>query len=207
MTAAAAILQAAMGLFAERGVAAVSVRDVAAAAGVSSSLVTHHYATKRGLKDAADARALAALDDVFELGAGEDTAEGALASMQTSLASQLQQVPLLMPYLRRLLIDGGPAADVLFGRLLESTRHALGQWQQAGIMRRGADDDVLTAMVLVNDLATILLREQIYATLGFDPVQGAGLQRWAATALEMYRQEIFSPPAGPERDETPRSGR
>lgn len=196
-----------MALFAERGVAAVSVRDVAAAAGVSSSLVTHHYATKGGLKDAADARALAALDEVFELQAGEDTAEGALTTMQSSLASQLQQVPLLMPYLRRLLIDGGPAAEGLFGRLLESTRHALGQWQQAGIMRRGADDDVLMAMILVNDLATILLRDQIHAALGFDPVQGVGLQRWAATALEMYRQEIFALPGGSERHQTPRSGR
>ncbi len=196
-----------MRLFAERGVTAVSVRDVASAAGVSSSLVTHHYATKRGLKDATDARALAALDEVFELGAGEDTAEGALASMQTSLAGQLQQVPLLMPYLRRLLIDGGPAADELFGRLLESTRQALSQWQQAGIMRRGADDDVLTAMVLVNDLTTILLREQIHAALGFDPVEGAGLQRWAATALEVYRQGIFNPATAPEPDQKPRGRR
>jgi AcrR family transcriptional regulator len=53
-----------MRLFAERGAAAVSVRDVADAAGVSPSLVIHHYKTKDGLKGAVDERATATLIEV-----------------------------------------------------------------------------------------------------------------------------------------------
>ncbi|MEO7126734.1 MAG: hypothetical protein ABI382_13945 [Nakamurella sp.] len=96
--------------------------------------------------------------------------------MQSSLAAQLQEVPQLMPYLRRLLVDGGPPAHVLFGRLLESTSAALSRWQHAGIVRRIMDDDVLATLVLVVDLTTILLGEQIHDVLGFDPLEGGGPQ-------------------------------
>lgn len=48
-----------MRLFAERGIADVSVRDIGEAAEVSSSLVIHHYKSKEGLKAAVDERATA----------------------------------------------------------------------------------------------------------------------------------------------------
>ncbi len=44
----------ALALFAARGPDAVSVRDVAAAAGVSPGLVVHHFGTKQALRQAVD---------------------------------------------------------------------------------------------------------------------------------------------------------
>ncbi|MCR6493521.1 helix-turn-helix domain-containing protein [Cellulomonas sp. P24] len=61
LTASARIRAAAMRLFAERGFDATSIRDVAAEAGVSSSLVVHHFKTKAQLKEATDARLISAL--------------------------------------------------------------------------------------------------------------------------------------------------
>jgi len=49
-TAAAAIRIAAMELFAERGYAEVTVRQIASAAGVSPALVIHHYGSKDKLR-------------------------------------------------------------------------------------------------------------------------------------------------------------
>ena len=54
-----------MRLFADRGVAGVSVRAIAAEAGVSASLVIHHYRTKDGLKAAIDERVSAAVADLL----------------------------------------------------------------------------------------------------------------------------------------------
>ena len=54
-----------MRLFAERGAAAVTVREIAAAAGVSPGLVMHHYGSKDGLKDAADRRAAAFFEEML----------------------------------------------------------------------------------------------------------------------------------------------
>ena len=45
----AAILEAARRLFAERDISAVSIRDIAQAAGVSHGLVQHHFGTRERL--------------------------------------------------------------------------------------------------------------------------------------------------------------
>src|SRR5690554_515827 len=45
----ARILQAAFELFVERGFAAVSMRELAAASDVTKSLIHHHFGTKEGL--------------------------------------------------------------------------------------------------------------------------------------------------------------
>lgn len=47
-----------MRLFAERGAAGVTIRQIAAEARVSRSLVIHHYGSKDGLKAAVDRRAI-----------------------------------------------------------------------------------------------------------------------------------------------------
>ena len=58
-TAWAVIRDEALRLFAERGPDAASVRQIAAAAGVSPGLVSHHFGSKDGLRDAVDAHVLA----------------------------------------------------------------------------------------------------------------------------------------------------
>src|SRR5450756_1214862 len=72
LTSSARIREAAMHLFAERGFDATSIRDVAAEAGVSPSLVVHHFKSKAQLKAATDARLTAVLTEMLaELPTGE----------------------------------------------------------------------------------------------------------------------------------------
>ena len=65
------------------GAAAVTVREIAAAAGVSAGLVMHHYGSKDGLKDAVDRRAVAFFEEMIaELaGIGEEGGSASLAEM------------------------------------------------------------------------------------------------------------------------------
>ena len=58
-TARAAIRDEALRLFAAQGPDAVTVRQVAAAAGVSPGLVMHHFGSKAGLRAAVDEHVLA----------------------------------------------------------------------------------------------------------------------------------------------------
>src|SRR5262249_41433285 len=58
LTARARIRDAALTLFAERGIEGATIRDIAKAAGVSSGLVRHHFGSKEGLRDACDSHAL-----------------------------------------------------------------------------------------------------------------------------------------------------
>ena len=198
-TGAAVIRQAAMRLFAERGVAAVSVRDIATAAGVSPSLVIHHYRSKDGLRAAVDAHATAWMGSLLAEFTGSAEAVNA-SSIAAVVAEAFNSEPVLVAYLRRLLVDGGPAAADLFAGMFEVTRGALAGMEAAGLTRAAADPPVLAAFLLINDLALILLRERVAAVLGVDPFSREGLARWSETVLEVYGRGVFTAPGeGGER--------
>ena len=185
-----------MRLFAGRGVAAVSVRDVAEAAGVSPSLVIHHYKSKEGLKTAVDERATAAvIEAVAELGEGGPVAE-ASASLAATFAANLDAEPVLPAYIRRMLLDGGAAGEALFRMLFEATVQALDALEKAGVVRQSGDGPARAAFLLVADLAVIVMREQIAGVLGADPLGGDGLTRWTRSAMELYGPGLFAPEAG-----------
>src|SRR5690349_6626082 len=79
LTARAVIRNAALRLFGARGFDAVTVRQIAAEAGVSAALVVHHFGSKEGLRAAVDEHAAQAFDAIMD---GMGTAE--LAQILTS---------------------------------------------------------------------------------------------------------------------------
>ncbi|MGH7512701.1 MAG: TetR/AcrR family transcriptional regulator, partial [Gemmatimonadales bacterium] len=116
LTAAAAIRIAAMELFAERGYADVTVRQVAAAAGVSPALVIHHYGSKEKLRAVLEERAAAFLESMLA-DLARISEEGGSATLAGLFADRLEREPALAGYVGRLLCDGGPAGVALFERL------------------------------------------------------------------------------------------
>jgi TetR/AcrR family transcriptional regulator, regulator of cefoperazone and chloramphenicol sensitivity len=197
LRAAAVIRETAMRLFAERGAAAVTVREIAAAAGVSAGLVIHHYGSKDGLKEAVDRRAVAFFEEMIgEFGRlGE---EGGGASLVELFAGRLDSEPAMVDYIRRLLLDGGEAADRLFAMLLDATEAGMRALAAAGVVRPAPDERVRTAFLLCNDLSLVLLRRQIARSVGFDPLTREGLGPWSAAVLDVYTSGVFAFPAAPE---------
>ena len=194
LKAAAVIRNAAMRLFADRGAAAVSVREIAATAGVSPSLVMHHYGSKDGLKEAVDRRAAAFFEDLLgELGRiGE---EGGSASLAELLAGRLEDEPGMVAYVRRLLLDGGEAADGLFARLFEATVAGMRSLVDAGIARPARDEPMRAAFLLANDLSMLILRGQIARVTGTDPLARQDMAAWTAMVMDVYTGGIFGAPA------------
>ena len=198
LKAAAVIRNAAMRLFADRGAAAVTVREIAAAAGVSAGLVMHHYGSKDGLKDAVDRRAVAFFEEMTgELARiGE---QGGSASLAELFADGLEREPAMAAYVRRLLADGGEAADGLFARLFEATEAGMRSLVAAGIARPAPDERIRTAFLLANDLSVVLLRRQIARAAGTDPLTRQGLAAWTAAVMDVYTGGVFVVPAAPGR--------
>ena len=194
---AAVIRDTAMELFAARGSTEVTVREVAAAAGVSPGLVMHHFGSKNGLKDAVDRRAVVFFDEmVAELVRIGD--EGAAASVAEVFAARLEQEPALMGYVGRLLLEGGEAADGLFRVLFETTLTGMQSLVANGVARPSRDEQVRAAFVLVNDLALVLLRRQVERAIGADPLSRPGVLRWTAEVLDVYTAGLFvGPTAAP----------
>ena len=194
LTAAAAIRIAAMGLFAERGYADVTVRQIAAKANVSPALVIHHYGSKENLRAVLEERVAAVVESMLaELARAPD--EGGSASVAQLFANQLEGEPAMAGYIRRLLVDGGPAGVALFERLYEVTRSGVQAMERAGVVRPAPDEAVRDAFLLSNDLAMLLLRPHITQVVGIDPLSRDGLVRWSAEAFDLYTRGLFSAPS------------
>jgi AcrR family transcriptional regulator len=182
LTGKANIRNAALRLFAERGHDAVTVREIAAAAGVSPALVVHHFGSKDGLRVAVDGYAAQAFDALFamdEREMAEALTGGGGASLAEMFARAFPPGSPLPAYLRRLLLVNDPAAAALFGRWYTLTRQLLDSMTEVGAARPADDPAVRAAFLLVNDLALVLLRNQVAAAIGVDPLTPQGITRWA----------------------------
>jgi AcrR family transcriptional regulator len=202
LTARATIRNVALRLFAERGPDAVTLRQIAAEAGVSPALVVHHFGSKDGLRAAVDehaARTFDAMLAALEEGSMADALTGeAPGSVAEAFARGFPPGSPLPAYLRRLLLARDPAGDALFSRWFAASRALLDQLTAAGIARAADDGDVRAAFLLVNDLALIVLRNQIAEAIGVDPLSPEGMARWAAEATRVYSEGAFHQPTPKE---------
>jgi AcrR family transcriptional regulator len=194
-TARARIRDEALRLFAERGTDAVTMRDIAAAAGVSPALLVRHYRSKDGLVEAVDdhvARTLEVLlTEVTERTAAVGLGASAVPTVLDGLAAHLPPDSPIPAYLSRLLIAGGPVGSALFHRLHEISRRALDAMVAAGIASPGDDPAVRAAVLMVNDLAVLTLRARLTEVLGVDPLSEAGIKRWAGEVFAIYRDGLL----------------
>ncbi len=193
-TARARIRDEALRLFAERGPDAVTVRDIASAAGVSAALVMRHYGSKDGLRAAVDEYVAQVFEVLVAYVAAPDGQRALAAESLPSLAELVAaRLPVGSPipaYLGRLLLTGGPVGSALFRRLHVAASDALAGLVRSGSATAGADPPVRAAFLLVNDLATVILRDRIAEVLGIDPLSGEGLRRWGAEVLSIYRDGL-----------------
>jgi AcrR family transcriptional regulator len=201
LTAKANIRNAALRLFGERGHDAVTVREIAVAAGVSAALVVHHFGSKEGLRAAVDGYAAQAFDGLFSMDERDLAAAltgGGGVSVAEMFARAFPHGSPLPAYLRRLLLVNDPAGAALFGRWHALTRRLLDSMTEIGVARPAEDPAVRAAFLLANDLAVILLRNHIAAAIGVDPLTPEGITRWAAEVATVYTKGAFTAAPGEE---------
>jgi AcrR family transcriptional regulator len=197
----AIIRDEALRLFAGHGCDAVTVRQIAAAAGVSPGLVIHHFGSKDGLREVTDQLVF----DTYEAMLGEMTAgpgrdvsdPAATGSLAARVAAHLPPGSPVPAYLGRMLLDGGEAGRRLFRRLFAAAQATIAAMAEAGTAAPGRDPDVRAAFLLSNDLAVVLLRDHIADVLGTDPLSAEGMARWAGEVFAVYGGGLLaSPQAG-----------
>jgi len=194
LTARAVIRNEALRLFAARGSEAVSLRAVAAAAGVSPGLVVHHFGSRAGLREAVDGHVAVFDGLVATLGAADWSDDAAGSSLVAVVLAQLPAGSPVLGYLRRLLLSGDPVGTTLFVRWHTVTSQVLDQMTAAGIVRHSADPATRAAFLLVNDLALLLMQEAVTEALGIDPLSEAGMARWTSVVLDLYSTGVFAAP-------------
>ena len=192
-TARANIRDCALALFADHGFDVVTIREIAACAGVSPALVLHHYGSKERLREAVDAH----VAGVFDAMLTQAPEAWDMANPEASVGlgeMMLRSLPTGTPipsYLRRLLLSGDPAGRQLFRRWLDMTIALDERLIAAGVMRPTDDPEARAAFLMVNDLAMVLLRPNLVDAIGLDPLTPDGMRRWAANAIDAYANGVF----------------
>jgi TetR/AcrR family transcriptional regulator, regulator of cefoperazone and chloramphenicol sensitivity len=182
LTAKARIREAALRLFAARGVERTSIRDVAREAGVSSGLVQHHYRTKEALRGACDADVLSRLVRMK----GQLVLEGALDN-PAFLADLHPDLLEASRYLARSMIDGSPAAAVMFTEMVDAAEEWLAT-HRAGVI---TDEHGYATLLVATEIGALALHPQLTGALGTDVVGPVGHLRLSRAKVEFYSKPLL----------------
>ena len=184
LTARARMRDAAIRLFAERGIDGTTVRDIAREAGVSPGLLRHHFGSKEALREACDAYALDRLVRIKEELVFDDK-----FANPTFLPSVHPTVVLLYQYLTRALLDNSPAAAAMFDDMVTLTE----QWVHK-MAPEVTDDHRAFAAVLVGMQSGLLaMHEHVSRALGVDMFTAQGHTRLAGALVDFYTNQLLAP--------------
>ena len=163
LTAKARIRNAAMDLYAEYGEDHTSMREIAAAAGVTVGLLVHHFGTKDRLRDAVEqlvvdhfAQAIAQIPVTgtpAEIGAARDAA----------VAGMLTANPAVVNYLRRAVLNPNASGGRLLERLTELARREVTQLRATGVASTTRPESSQVIGVMVRQLGHLFLQPMIDA--------------------------------------------
>ena len=193
LTAYARIRSAALELFAARGVAGTSIRDVAQAAGVSAGLVQHHFGTKDGLREAVDQFVVAdALSTITDL---PDSLEDRTAEFAARMGEVVRDRPYSMLYLARSASEGGELGLASFKAMVDFGVEQLEQMNAAGQLVPGLDLEWTVLQLTLFNLATVMFEPAISHALGQQLFSEAGRQRWNAAAESLFTRGFTKTPA------------
>jgi AcrR family transcriptional regulator len=183
LTARARIRDAALRLFAERGIEAASIRDIAKAAGVSPGLVRHHFGSKEALRDACDSYAMDRMNRLRE----QLFLEGRLGD-QTFMVSVHPTARLMQRYLVRSTMDGSDAAAAMFDDMVELGE----QWLARGKVET-TDLRAYSAVLCVMQMGVFLMGEQLSRALGVDVETAEGQVRMNRGLVDVFSHALLTP--------------
>lgn len=183
----ARIRLAAIDLFGRDGFV-VGLRAIADEAGVSLSLIRHHFGSKAGLRAACDEQILREIREAKE---DQFLDQDPSAKMLHNLATIDRYSP-MMRYLFQAMREGGPVAREFFDRMVADAENYTEKAVAEGLVVSSQDPAArarfLSAAVLGGALLTHLLGEDS------DPQRS--MKRWldqmALPALELYTHGLFN---------------
>lgn len=191
LTARARIRDAAITRIAADGVAAASVRAIAAEAGVSPGLVIHHFGSKDGLRAACD-------EHVSELISENKHAAMAAGPGLDPVAAlrQAAQGPPLLGYLARSLVDGSPRVARLVDDMVNDAEDYLAEGVRTGALKPTSDPYGRAVLLVVWNLGALVLHDHVERLLDIrlaeNLVDQPNASAYFGPALELFADGLVT---------------
>jgi AcrR family transcriptional regulator len=193
LTAYARIRNSALALFAARGVAATTIRDIASAAGVSPGLVQHHFGTKDGLRRAVDEFVLAdALATITDL---PDDLDERSAEFASRMGAVVRDRPEAVLYLARAASEGSELGLEGFKAIVEFGVPQFRAMEERGQLSPDLDLEWAVLQLLVFQLSTVMFEPAISGALGQSIQTEEGRKRVNAAATRLFTLGFTRTPA------------
>ncbi|MGS2809179.1 MULTISPECIES: TetR/AcrR family transcriptional regulator [Nocardia] len=161
LTAKAKIRNAALDLYAEQGEDRVSMRAVAAAAGVTVGLVQHHFKTKDGLRNAVEQLVVDYHAQAIADAPGDGSPAEVAAARDEAVRRMLEDHPPVVNYLRRVLLDPAGAHSRLLARLTELSRTEVSKLREAGSASTRRSEATQVVGLMIRQLGHLFLQPMV----------------------------------------------
>lgn len=155
------ILTVALTLFAERGVAATSLREVARVAGVAPGLVVHHFGGKDGLHEAVDDHVVTLFRHALNSVALDGPAAEVVAARSDAVTRLFEETPATIDYLRRVVVTPDPDDVSLAHKLIAESIAQTHTLHEHGIARTSAPVEEQAVAFLIRMLGNWLLQPML----------------------------------------------
>ena len=169
----ARIREAALRLYAEHGLRSTSIRMVAEGkAGMSPGAVMHHFKSKDELAEAVQHAVIAKIRQVVREVGLEALPHVAARERRQAFDQLVTDNPSIAGYLRRVILEGGPAGVALFAEGFDLVRSEMQALVEAQIARPLPDPEVGLVLYRAVHLAHIVfgpLVEQMFGLSLSDP--------------------------------------
>lgn len=182
------ILTAAIDLYGRHGFDHVTLKDIAAAAGVSAPLVIHHFGSTAGLREACDRH----VADAVNRSKMESVEQGHLPRSYVMELMHSQKHLLL--YIFRAFAAGGEETDRLFDQMVDDSLAYTAAGEELGLVHPSSDPHRRAVVMLAQAFGALLMHRQIKRHLGVDPVNGPpeDLAPYMAALVELYTQPLLN---------------
>ena len=188
LTARARIRDAAITCFAATGFDA-TVRQIAARAGVSAGLITHHFGSKDSLRAECDAEVLRRILElkVETIRMSPGQAVGRIA--------QLDEYGSTFGYALRSVREGGEVGRAFLQGMIDDAREYTAAAVEAGMVKPSADEEARLELLVTQSLGGMLLQLTLHGETDFS--DGAALirsvsERSSFAQLELYTQGLVT---------------
>jgi AcrR family transcriptional regulator len=190
LTTQAKIREAAIVHFARDGFRTANLRAIAATAGVSASLVVHHFGSKERLRLACDDQVIGS---VLAVARDKSSPEGLQAVIQGYLANPAEY-EVEVAYLSRAIAEDTAAGRQFVDAIVDETEAIIRAGILAGTMNPSSDPRAEAVLITMTSLALMTMTGHVARSLGFEGegLSQATMRRLTLPSVELYTHGLYA---------------